>query len=70
MKSYTLDAGGFFTVTLANGQVWRQIDGDFNQAHWNKAASNYVAMVETGSSGGFNMEVTGEVGLYKVARVR
>jgi hypothetical protein len=70
MKSYSLDAGGHFTVTLTNGQVWRQAEGDTNLAHWNRSASDYAAMVETGAAGDFNMEVTGEVGLYKVTRVR
>ncbi len=70
MKAFTLDSRGYFTATLSNGQVWRQLDDDPNQAHWNKGASNYVATVTTNASGGFNMEVTGEVGLYKVARVR
>ena len=70
MKSYVMSPRGLFTVTLANGQVWRQVDGDFNQAHWNKAATNYVAMVESGAASSFNMEVTGEVGIYKVERVR
>jgi hypothetical protein len=70
MKSYSLDAGGYFTVTLTNGQVWRQVDGDRNLAHWDKRASDYVALVETGMGSDFNMEVTGEVGLYKVTRLR
>jgi hypothetical protein len=70
MKSYSLDAGGYFIVTLTNGQVWRQVEGDRNLAHWDRSASGYVAMVETGAAGDFNMEVTGEVGLYKVTRVR
>ena len=31
MKSYSLDkTGGYFTVTLTNGQVWRQVEGDPN----------------------------------------
>ena len=70
MKSYNLDPDGTFTVTLTNGQVWRQIDGDTNMAHWNRSASDYVAMVEAGAAGDFNMEVTGEVGIYKVTRAR
>ena len=70
MKSYSLDARGYFTVTLTNGQVWRQVEGDRNLAHWDRSASGYVALVETGAAGDFNLEVTGEDGLYKVTRVR
>lgn len=70
MKAYNLDAGGYFTVTLTNGQVWRQVAGDINLAHWNRSASNYVALVTAGDVGGFNLEVIGESALYKVARLR
>jgi hypothetical protein len=70
VQSYSFDTGGFFTVTLSNGQVWRQVEGDFNQAHWNKPASSYTASVETGASGSSNLRLTGETGFYKVKRVR
>ena len=28
MASYSFNRGGFFTVTLKDGEVWRQVDGD------------------------------------------
>jgi len=40
VMAYKFDANGFFTVTLANGEVWRQVDGDTTYAHWFKKPEN------------------------------
>jgi hypothetical protein len=68
MRSYAFNADGIFTVTLSNGEKWRQENGDNSRAHWTKAASSYVATVVTGALGSFNLEVNGEPEFYKVQR--
>ncbi len=68
MRSYAFDAGGTFTVTLNDGEEWRQDDGDIYRAHWTKPASAYVVTVVTGAAGSFNLRVTGEPAYYKVRR--
>ena len=42
MSSYTFDKGGRFTVTLSNGEVWRQISNDTAYAHLGGQASDYM----------------------------
>jgi hypothetical protein len=69
MAAYSFDKYGLFTVTLANGQVWRQVDGDTDYAHWKKPASTYTAHVTAGFMRSFNFQVRGLPGLYKVQRI-
>jgi hypothetical protein len=50
LKSYKFDAAGYFTVTLANGETWRQDSSDVLYAHWNKPAGTYSAQILPSSS--------------------
>lgn len=68
MKSYSFNHYGIFTVTLANGQVWRQLSGDTDYAHWKKPAGDYVVNISRGWFGSYNFEVKGNPGLFKVQR--
>ena len=71
LTSYTLDNHGRFTVTLANGQVWRQLSGDTTDAHWDKAkSSQYVIKISNGFFDSFNLEVEGQPERYKVQRLQ
>jgi len=69
MESYSFDHYGNFTVTLANGQVWRQLEGDSSKAHWRKPASSYAISITGGAFGSHNFEVKGSTGKFKVRRV-
>ena len=70
MTSYKFDNyERMFTVTLANGQTWRQLSGDTTNAHWNKPASTYAVIITHGAFGSFNFRVTGLPGLFKVHRI-
>jgi hypothetical protein len=69
MESYSFDHYGNFTVTLANGQVWRQLEGDSSIAHWRKPASSYAVSITGGAFGSHNFEVKGSPGKFKVRRV-
>lgn len=70
VTAYSFNAGGFFTITLGNGQVWRQIDGDFEHAHWSKPAAGYTATIIAGALGSSNLKVSGDAAIYKVQRLR
>ena len=65
MASYDFNKAGLFTVTLANGEVWRQSAMDSNQPKWRGPAANYVVTILPGSK----MQV-GEHETYIVERVR
>jgi hypothetical protein len=69
MQDYRFDKFGYFTVTLSDGQVWRQVDGDTLFAHWKKPAAGYQVRVTQGFMTSFNLQVRGLPGLYKVQRV-
>ena len=70
MADYKFDHYGIFTVTLANGQVWHQLSGDTDYAHWRKPANTYIASISRGWFGSYNFEVRNNPGLYKVQRER
>lgn len=68
MASYSFDKLGWFTATLDNGQVWAQVHGDTDYAHWKKPASAYQVRVSRGFLNSYNFQVKGEPGLFKVLR--
>ncbi len=70
MTSYSFDRYGIFTVTLANGQVWKQVAGDTSFAHWTKPAASYRIRLSHGALGSYDLAVAGSAGLYKVRRIR
>jgi hypothetical protein len=69
MASYMFDSHGIFTVTLSDGEVWRQSASDTNFAHWGGPAADYVVTL-VNASGDAKMDVKGEPGPYSVRRVR
>jgi hypothetical protein len=69
MMSYSFDRDHVFTVTLANGQTWRQVSGDTHHAHWNKPADSYAVKITRGAFSSYNFQVEGLPEVYKVDRV-
>jgi hypothetical protein len=67
MASYSFDKNGYFTVTLRNGQIWRQLAGQ--SAAWRDPASNYIVTIRGGAFDSSNLKVKGESGLFKVKRI-
>jgi hypothetical protein len=67
LSSYQFNSQGFFTITLANGQVWEQRDGPV--AHWQGPASQYLATISKGAVGSFNLAIAHESARYKVRRL-
>jgi hypothetical protein len=60
---------GRFTVTLDNGQIWKQLDGDSGTARF-KNKSGDIVTISRGVLGSYNLVVEGRSALFKVKRVR
>lgn len=69
MVSYHFDRNGIFTLTLENGEVWQQLNGDSHVARWTKNPKGYVVTISTGAFKSFNLTVSGTVASYKVKRI-
>ncbi len=70
MVSYIFDAHGLFTVTLDDGHVWKELEGDQPLAKWAKPAASYTVRISHGFMDSYNLQVVGRPGLYKVRRVK
>jgi hypothetical protein len=70
MSDFQFDRNGFFTVTLADGAVWKQLDGDSARAHWRGSPANLIVTVQAGAFGAHVLKVRGESATYKVIRLR
>jgi hypothetical protein len=69
MAAYTFDSHGMFTVTLGDGEVWKQVANDTNYANWRGPAADYIVYL-IATSAGTKMDVKGEPGPYAVQRLR
>lgn len=67
--AYSFDRNGIFKITLADGSVWQQDDGDDSFAKWREPANRYLVSIKTGSLGSFNLQVRGDNKFYKVHRL-
>jgi hypothetical protein len=70
MTSYSFDRDGIFTVKLANGEMWRQLPGDIDYAHWKKPPGAYRVTITSGALHSFNMRVQGSAVSFKVEQVK
>lgn len=72
MQSFVLDGKGAFTVTLMDGEVWRQLDEDqlYHRADWRKPASEMEVTITPDVMRTFVLIVSGENRMYKVRRIR
>jgi len=69
MDAYRFHGDRKFIVTLTNGQVWEQAEGDTEVAHWSKDPRTYTVIITGGAFGSYNLNVKGSAGRYKVKRV-
>jgi hypothetical protein len=70
MIGYSFDAG-FITVTLDNGQVWRQTPGADPVAHLARPALAYAATIARGSANGsYTMKLSGLARPIAVRRIQ
>lgn len=70
LKAYTYNHAGIFTISLQNGEIWAQVDGDSSLSHWHKVPSNYLANITQGFWGSFDLTVSNDEKVYKVRRVQ
>lgn len=70
MAAYKFDSQGHFTVTLDNGQIWRQMPGDVTKARWTRPAGAYAVTISRGALGSTNLAVNGQPVLFKVEQLR
>lgn len=69
MVRYSFDAHSKFTITLDNGQTWRQLEGDSGVAGWRGPADRYLVTISNGALGSHNLTAEGTSGMFKVQRV-
>ena len=61
---------GQFIVFLDNGQVWRQLQGDADRAHFKSSAPDNHVTISRGALGSYNMTINGSGKVFKVTRVK
>jgi len=59
-----------FIIFLNNGQVWRQIQGDSEIAHFSRAAADNTVTIERGTLGSYNLRINDSNKVFKVTRVK
>lgn len=69
VTAFSFDARGHFTVTLSNGQVWRQIEGDTVNVPLRKGYTR-TATVSRAILGSYSIRFDDPRGLFKVVRVQ
>ena len=69
VTDFSFDVRGHFIVTLANGQIWRQIEGDTPNAPLRKDRT-HTATISRAVLGSYSIHFDEPRGLFKVLRVR
>lgn len=69
VTDFALNPYGRFVVFLDNGQIWKQIEGDTDQAHFRKNGSETVE-ISRGVFGSYNLVIDGSGIAYKVKRIK
>jgi len=68
LAAFDIDARGKFTVTLANGQVWKQLPGDDAVTRPRKSARSVI--IERAIFSSYALTFNDSSQRYKVARVQ
>lgn len=69
VTDFTFDVRGHFIVTLANGQIWREIEGDTVNIPLRKDRT-HTATISRAVLGSYSIRFDNPRGLFKVLRVR
>jgi len=67
VTNVSFDARNRFTMTLDNGQVWRQLEGDTNVL---QGARNATVRISRGALGSYDLNVVGRNATYRVLRLQ
>jgi hypothetical protein len=68
IAAYSFDTAGWFSVTFADGQTWKQVEQDSIYAHWRGPADSYYASVVPGMVGSHLLRMS-DGHSYRVSRV-
>jgi hypothetical protein len=69
VTEYHVFRDGSFSVTLDNGQIWREHDRDYDTPPFSTEEKNVVT-IDRGMLGGFNLVLKGKPKIYKVVRAK
>jgi hypothetical protein len=69
LSAFSFGKDGLFTVTLADGEVWKQSPYDDLRASWSGPAAGYTVVVSADMMGSHTMRVKGDKN-YRVMRVK
>jgi hypothetical protein len=61
---------GKFIVFLDNGQIWRQLEGDADRAHFKKDPKDNRITISRGALGSYNLTINDSSKVFKVIRVK
>lgn len=67
VSAVTYDGTGRFTMTLDNGQVWRQLSGDQTMLHGTRFSTAHITK---GALGSYDLTVDGRHASYRVTRLQ
>jgi hypothetical protein len=67
VASVAYDPHNRFTVTLDNGQVWRQLEGDTAIL---RGARNATVRISRGALGSYDLNIVGRNAIYRVLRLQ
>jgi hypothetical protein len=70
VTDYSYTPFGKFIVFLDNGQVWRQQDGDSDNAHFSGDPRNNKVLISRGAFGSYNLQLNESHHQFKVIRVK
>jgi hypothetical protein len=59
-----------FIVFLDNGQVWRQVPGDSDEAHFHGAATDNKVTITRGAFSSYSLQINDGNQVFKVTRVK
>jgi hypothetical protein len=69
MTGYKFARDRTFTVTLQDGSVWQQVEGDTAYAAWKKPPASYLVTINNSTGGSFAMKVKSQPGVtYRVTK--
>ena len=69
LSAFSFGKDGLFTVTLADGEVWKQSPYDDLRASWSGPPAGYTVVVSADMMGSHTMRVKGDKN-YRVLRVK
>lgn len=69
VTNFQKDPAGRFTITLANGQIWRQVAGDTTAAQY-RAGRTHSVTISQGSLGSYDLRFNDRNAVFKVQRLR